>query len=535
MKYLKSLIFTFITFSLITIINGQNCSINLGDLFGNQNQETTLIEESSCKLIDSLPTDFRPFFKIYTFANYIHEESAGDDFITSNRNLALSNISTPFYLFFEKRTTSALINKVYIHYAFPSTGIFSCYTGSDFLVIIKEMEIIINKNSNSYIGIQASIYFLINEISKMKLCCQNSGFRTTCGKCPVVDPLNDIDERPAYLAKFDFIKMPVVGISNISKGSESRSVGSIIDYANKSFTLGGNLFNLKVNFEAILQSHNVKGWITSNDDICTKFDLVNSSYESEPNGIWFHIDQTYNQLYYKYKESLKEDMGFLVCFLSNDEKYSKYNPVGKANGLEVTVDVNGNYKNSKNGIVSFNLNNNKIVELNDAKHDGDNLKVYIDNYMESKKEFKNHKILFSISQATVDQWLAPVPKEPILPIKYLYPRIESNVENKGGGKNMDFWKKYIEPNSFYTSHLPSGDDYIGLDCLYFYHSAGCNSYVFNTRDFGNYIWGAAMKKLGFTVSQAKCWADKIGQTQGGPDTNEDQHAIQLGHENVIIN
>jgi|GEM_PF-1259040 len=409
-------------------------------------------------------------------------------------------------------------------------------------------------------------------------------FPTTCYS---KDEIKNILEKKGFRKLAIEVLGPLSAFFQISE-SKSNNIFSIVDSAMLQIKLNGEMVNLREDFQTIstFSDFNFKCFITKNENICpgSYFSQVNNDFSNQgiySTKIWFHIfeDEDEDFLYIKWVnyEAPQVDpwgFGFLFHFQDNlfvepklpeetdDNRIVNLN----SNGFILSISPPKDY-GIQNGFLPVKIitANNEQIFTNDGLFDDGLIWNYFNEiYVKPISSITDPREIETISE---NGWYINCHNTPPIncrlycdnyPFFFNYSSgVINNLYSDAGivfmsdlikrtafvgihskfcGK-MDYWCHYFSgayklPNS--ADPLPCPHQYYLMkkEILSPFFRFGNMKIAYNMKDFGNFVWGGAMKRLGFTKEQALAAAQA---NEDYTDSKADQRAIGSGFDNIPSN
>jgi len=253
-------LFTFILLAWTLQAGAQSpCYVRLNDASGYTPTQTQLndLEAAACRLIDSLPAEFRDSFKVFDFGFYLHNETFSGGYPEAfQMAIQQAQASSKYYLLFGKQTDgNGMYTKFWVDLKLPETGEFGCLDAAKVdLFSINIKNIIVDKYDlvgrypeNYAIAFIEGMRELNANLVKLDsgICCKQN--------------YNNVKQ---LFSGYGFIGEETIGISEIvvlKEISENRN-GLIIttfDYANKIINFEGDEFDISSRLNVTLNESNL--------------------------------------------------------------------------------------------------------------------------------------------------------------------------------------------------------------------------------------------------------------------------------------
>ncbi len=317
----------FLSLLLIILVTiggtSQNCYKTIADLTGLPiTSSFNELQDSSCALIQKLPTEFQSQFKVYDFGFYANNEFMQVGFQDLwDKVVNDAKAETPYFVIFGRQLPDSKGNaKIWVEVNLPNSGSFSCIDDialgfrsslNSKIRTVAEIEFA-NSSNLPYSFIQAelrSISILKKFISNIVSCCDLGLRSSSCTTC-----LFTSDEVTAYLNLNDFIKFPITlatenklanfdcGLNstamkekNDPKYNSNRSTRSIINYTDYNINIDGTSVNIETLVNSTLGSNGFGG-----------FKVYIMDY-----------DNIINNTFYEKIDEVRSDKGGLIYFIDN--------------------------------------------------------------------------------------------------------------------------------------------------------------------------------------------------------------------------
>lgn len=542
-----------IIYILILFINNCLCFSqayeNLNESSGIDTSGTQLnLKLIAANLKSAFPSAFQSEFKVYSVGFYLHNEDfkGGTTNIFQNYQEYVQNES-PYYLFIGRQyNEKQVIKKYWIDLRLPVSDPFDCIGESVRVLISNLIEVEIIKSSTHEYVINERV--AMEKMREIVLSILNND-------CLIISNnlIPDILRSDGFRAIPIFIPPP--GIESNDK-NDRNAMSLVEDYANIEFIIEGETIDLYSDFTEIMNEISGKCFVTKNSSITNSNIIadIKDEFNSEGDNIWFHIykAETQNEqdsLFIKWKTtSIGDDNLFGLGYLFDlkSENYF-YNSKGEDNSwyiVDMDGDINKSVYSPEMKITIKNFNTNTIIrslKVNDPVVD----KGYANEWVKFRQfppepscpsctvDCEGEPFLYSITNSMIDGYYASIPG---LTFKPFFVRHFFAYKNSSGEQDMDFtYDTLLDP--FFLS---CGEEALRLgvpqdggpsQISHFYlHYEASNDIVYNVFDFGNYLWGGAMEILGFSVSEARYFANYNSKNTGfGEDTPADQRAITNGY------
>jgi hypothetical protein len=432
----------------------------------------------------------------------------------------------------------------------------------------------------------AAISFLSEAVKRLAVCCQIGTSNCSLSRC-----LSKVEIKE-MLQRKGFRKIPIeILVPAATKPSNaahrSNILGILVDSAGLQIKVKGEEVDLGDDFLAISNrsGQNFKCFLTKDENICpgNYFARAESDFMTPSQAIgaiWFHIfDDEIDYLYIKWIEYGKQKSDiFGLEHIFYQEGYFPYNGNQQNPTQEdriINIDNNGLIVNvvphkdlsspatigTVNRIPKIKTHTNEVVSLNDAKVDDELIWNYYTELVlspdadvtdiQEKIIFErvgfspdchkgpnptcrlycnNYPFFYNYSQVTINQFYAD---GGIVGMGWWASRYFAKSESPNCGK-MDYWCRYLSGAYKFASSanpLPCPHQYflMELETISPYYRFSSMKTAYNLKDFGNFIWGGAMKKLGFSKEDALFWAD---WNEAFTDSEADKRAISAGYDNI---
>jgi hypothetical protein len=292
-----------IIFSNIAYLQSQNCYQSFFDASGVQlsQQELAVLENTACRLIDSMPLVYQDSFKVFDIGFYLLNEVTSGYPAAFQKAIEQAKATSKYYLLFGRQTDKLGINtKFWVDLRLPESDIFNCLdTVSTFRdkISVKYDLIanVIHKKNNKISQLYplaeiGTIDSLINFIAKTRVCCYVSGQKRD-PNCSTNCIFTDEQIKADLLSK-GFVGLPIgVTIAGFQSFNQ-------YDYSRATFN-GTNMAQLLNQVTNGLNGEQVRTFVTDNQNYCLSNDfdkvLVDYNTNLEDFDVWFHIYQTESQ------------------------------------------------------------------------------------------------------------------------------------------------------------------------------------------------------------------------------------------------
>lgn len=350
----KLLFFLFlVTFSALS--KGQNCYQVIGDIQG-MNLDISSLEEISCQLKDSLPSEFSSDFKVLYYGFYLHNkvmQGGSENFLNSAKTLA--EASSPYYILLSNQISWNGEVKYFIDIKPPQNWLPYCF---DQLIVeafensVKnKFQSLTGKYNSSFERVQLErevLKYVATKFGKYKSCCiPNTNLRSSnqCSDCiSAYDVLNELESLgfEAYFAGEVTNSLPnedqnclcseALPALKDNNGSGNRST-SVIDYANLTITVDNKQYNFGQELTAWVAGGNI-AIVTKNKNYCVTSLFSNQlgTYNGATNAAWVHI-----------WENPKNDDEDIV-FIKTKFGSSSSNPPSESPDINIGADIPPPYK-----------------------------------------------------------------------------------------------------------------------------------------------------------------------------------------------
>ena len=305
-------LFTFILLAWTLQAGAQSpCYVRLNDASGYTPTNTQLndLEAAACRLIDSLPVEFRDSFKVFDFGFYLHNETFSGGYPEAfQMAIQQAQASSKYYLLFGKQTDgNGMYTKFWVDLKLPETGVFGCTdnTAVELLKLGIGLNINIKNNEsddkiNSYSLIEVlGINELHNYITKQKICCFISN-RSDC-----TNPCLDSAQLKLFFEDQNFIERNVIVVNPSSRLEVSKSnvqFTRVNDFSQLSVNDGSGVRSLYQDANYLLNgdipcfvNNNCKVFITKNNDLCDieLFLNIQNEFNNSAHDLvgWIHVWQ----------------------------------------------------------------------------------------------------------------------------------------------------------------------------------------------------------------------------------------------------
>ncbi len=360
-----------------------------------------------------------------------------------------------------------------------------------------------------------------------------------------------------YFTTNGFCQIPITIVEDVvptafqgggtnSNVQASSVVTGVYDYANLFIIIDGELVDLEQNYVEVIQSvTGGEAYITTDLNFCQEGQEL-SFFESEladEGTIWFHIynGQHGQVLFFNWTDLAGEENTFgleYLCDAPFPADYTESNVVCSPSGT-FNINSSGEYLSVDplSSLKISSLTDNYL--FNHPDHDSGLACAWVDFKLNSPPNilqcdfpfvrFHTDGIITDIYNNTTGlEWK-------VWGARHRYTYKNSNAGSGGSGfyALLDFTFRVL-----ITEYDPCADfiNYNGESNLlqqeeisHFY--VNDENIAFNVYDFGNYLWGGAMRILGFSKEDAQWWANwNEEHHHNHPDSPFDQLAIGYGHD-----
>ncbi|HZV70545.1 MAG TPA: hypothetical protein VFG10_13415 [Saprospiraceae bacterium] len=258
-------------------------------------------ETESDKIIQSLPSDFRSHFKVFSSGYYIPSKDFHSGMQNNfQRSIDTAEVKSDFYLLIVREVDqNNLIKRFYVDLKLPTTDSLNCLNSNGILLLRTKIESIVSKyiNNSNIDFIQAEIEALIYLNAQLEYIVHCCHVNNNNGQCELKILTNEDILKDLYERGYEGVPIEVIngiGIQNIHPNS--RATCNIENYSLAQFKIGDvtncNIYeNLCSFIESLPTGLSNKIYITDNvtydgfiNEIIT--DFVNNEYDIAAH---FHI------------------------------------------------------------------------------------------------------------------------------------------------------------------------------------------------------------------------------------------------------